>query len=258
MIQHLLFQIELRDVTKARTFLQPLSVHPLYELKEKTKVYLGGFFKAVPDSLPDYLSNFTLQDNQVDWMSQWEEFCPHFEDKVFKLELLPYGIHQTLNLLPGPGFGDLSHATTQLCLKHMAKKCATRIVIDYGCGSGVLSVAAWAFGAYKVLSIEIEQEAIAHTKQNLRNNQFPDDYVFDSLPKLLDENDSLCVINMTFGEQKVALKDHELFKKPLHILSSGILKSQQNDYMKWAKSFNCEVHPIDELDGWVIFEGYLK
>ncbi len=76
----------------------------------------------------------------------------------------------TLVLLPGPGFGDGTHPTTHLCLQALsalAPRTAPWRMLDFGSGSGVLSLAAALLGA-TVLAVEIDPRAIAHAEQNAR------------------------------------------------------------------------------------------
>jgi ribosomal protein L11 methyltransferase len=79
-----------------------------------------------------------------------------------------------LRLAPGPGFGDGSHPTTQLCLQAiaaLAPRGAARPwrLLDFGSGSGILSIAGARLGA-AVEAVEIDPRAIAHAAQNLRAN----------------------------------------------------------------------------------------
>ncbi len=81
-----------------------------------------------------------------------------------------------LHLVPGPGFGDGRHPTTQLCLQAIAalapRDHAWRL-LDFGSGSGILSVAAARLGA-AVDAVEIDPRAIEHATQNLHANGVAD------------------------------------------------------------------------------------
>lgn len=257
MTLHLIFEVLTKDLKEAKFFLEERALHPLYHLQEKKKHFIGGFFTEIPTPLPPFIKNYSILDTEINWTTQWQEFSPNFKDHLFELDLSPYGITRILKLKPGPGFGDLSHPTTKLCLKHMSHLCCGHTVIDFGCGSGILSVAAWAFGAYKVISLEIDQPSIEHAKQNLAFNGFPSSLVLESMPPILDEHDTICVINMTFGEQKIALKDLSIFKRPMQFLSSGILSSQKEKYLSWAKMHDIHFELLDELEGWCLFKGLL-
>ncbi|VEG13195.1 50S ribosomal protein L11 methyltransferase [Moraxella cuniculi] len=76
---------------------------------------------------------------------------------------------------PGLAFGTGYHATTRLCLDWLAKQdLADKLVIDYGCGSGVLGVAALLLGARQVLAVDIDPQAILATRQNAELNGVAD------------------------------------------------------------------------------------
>lgn len=99
----------------------------------------------------------------IDWIKQWELHAPHF--KKGHAHLHPKG-SEPFRLLPGPGFGDNSHPTTQLMLSLMPDLVKGRTVIDVGCGSGILSIAAAKMGAKAVHGIDIDPLALAHASRN--------------------------------------------------------------------------------------------
>lgn len=72
---------------------------------------------------------------------------------------------------PGLAFGTGTHATTALCLEWLdGAALAGRRVIDYGCGSGVLAIAALKLGAAHVLAVDIDEQALAATRANAARN----------------------------------------------------------------------------------------
>lgn len=76
-----------------------------------------------------------------------------------------------LILDPGLAFGTGYHATTRLCLDWLAEQDLTdKIVIDYGCGSGILGVGALLLGAKQVLAVDIDPQAVLATNQNAKLN----------------------------------------------------------------------------------------
>lgn len=78
------------------------------------------------------------------------------------------GLALTLVLLPGPGFGDGTHPTTHMCLQALAAlapRAPTWRMLDFGSGSGVLSLGAAMLGA-TALAVEIDPGAIAHAERN--------------------------------------------------------------------------------------------
>lgn len=80
-----------------------------------------------------------------------------------------------LILDPGLAFGTGYHATTRLCLDWLTEQDLTdKVVIDYGCGSGVLGVGALLLGAKQVLAVDIDPQAVLATRQNAKLNGVED------------------------------------------------------------------------------------
>lgn len=80
-----------------------------------------------------------------------------------------------LILDPGLAFGTGYHATTRLCLDWLVKQDLTdKVVIDYGCGSGILGVGALLLGAKQVLAVDIDPQAVLATRQNAKLNGVED------------------------------------------------------------------------------------
>jgi len=83
-----------------------------------------------------------------------------------------------IRLDPGLAFGTGSHATTRLCLAWLeAHLQAGQSVVDYGCGSGILAIAACKLGAGRVTGTDIDEQAIAASIANARDNQCIADFV---------------------------------------------------------------------------------
>jgi ribosomal protein L11 methyltransferase len=77
-----------------------------------------------------------------------------------------------IELDPGLAFGTGTHPTTALCLEWLdAAQLQGRFVVDYGCGSGVLAIAALKLGAAGALAIDIDPQALIATRENAARNQ---------------------------------------------------------------------------------------
>lgn len=78
-----------------------------------------------------------------------------------------------VSLDPGLAFGTGTHPTTRLCLERLderADSLSSELVIDYGCGSGVLAIAALRLGARRALAHDIDPQALIATRDNARTN----------------------------------------------------------------------------------------
>lgn len=133
----------------------------------------------------------------IDWNEQWALHAPTFKNG-FAYVSLKNG--KSFRMKPGPGFGDLSHPTTRLMLE-MLPETIEGTVLDIGCGSGVLSLAAKFLGAGRVIGIDIDDEAIAHAKENGKLNGL-DCFFGKTVPSI--EEAPLILMNMISSEQKVA------------------------------------------------------
>jgi ribosomal protein L11 methyltransferase len=111
------------------------------------------------------------------WERAWME---HFQPMQFagKLWVCPSGqeVHEPgqvcMTLDPGLAFGTGTHPTTALCLEWLAgHDLKDKVMIDYGCGSGILAVAALLLGAQHAHGVDIDPQALTATEYNAEKNQ---------------------------------------------------------------------------------------
>ena len=131
---------------------------------------------AGPDQ--PHRTRYRVLDDQ-DWERVWMD---HFQPMQFghKLWIVPLN-HELpesaaadatiVRLDPGLAFGTGTHPTTRLCLQWLDKtECVGLTVLDYGCGSGVLGIAAALKGAARVISVDNDPQALLATADNARRN----------------------------------------------------------------------------------------
>jgi ribosomal protein L11 methyltransferase len=87
----------------------------------------------------------------------------------------PAAAQRAIRLDPGLAFGTGTHPTTRMCLRWIAREAAAASarwarVLDYGCGSGILAIAAALHGAHEIDAVDIDPAAIASTTANARAN----------------------------------------------------------------------------------------
>ena len=180
----------------------------------------------------------------IDWNEQWALHAPNFQAGYAHIDLDKGRI---LRLKAGPGFGDCSHPTTRLVLDLMKDYVNDRIVIDLGCGSGILSLAASLLGARKVFGIDICEQALEHARENAALNQIKNTNFGQR-----GEKGEILLLNMISSEQEIAWKDHPY----LHgfggiVISSGILFEQKEGYVVQALSRGWTPLSCKEEGGWV-------
>ena len=159
-----------------------------------------------------------------------------------------------LQLDPGLAFGTGSHPTTRLCLKWLDTQLkGGENVLDYGCGSGILTIAALKLGAGSAVGVDIDEQAIRASKDNAaQNNVDAQFYLPDGLPQgqfdIVVANILANPLRM-LGEMLAART-----KQGGRIVLSGLLDEQVEElsgiYRQW---FNIEPAEIDE--GWARLSG---
>lgn len=116
-----------------------------------------------------------------DWQTRWrEQFKPlQFAGGLWVVPSwhdVPAGARHYITLDPGMAFGTGTHPTTGLCLDWLGSDAqpAGRSVLDYGCGSGILAIAARRHGAARVVGVDIDPEALIVARENAALNACPD------------------------------------------------------------------------------------
>lgn len=207
----------------------------------------GWMISCTPYTLPS-----------IDWEAQWAEHAENFHDGYVHIDFSKFNrTAPILRLQPGSGFGDLSHPTTRLMLRLLAKHLKKQIVIDIGCGSGILTVAAAAMGAPKAYGIDIDPEALEHSRQNAILNQLEKQCVF-CLPENLEWKSNsekvLILMNMIQNEQEAAWSTLSI----LHVqsadcITSGIRKEERDRYIAQTTRWGWSLHAEEEEMGWLAF-----
>ena len=125
---------------------------------------------------------------EVDWAEAWKQHY-HPIEVGQRLLIVPawLEVHQPgripVKIDPGMAFGTGTHPTTQLCLDALDEILRSSVdvteVIDVGCGSGILSIAALKLGARHALAVDIDAEAVDAARQNAALNQVLDKMEID-------------------------------------------------------------------------------
>ncbi len=162
----------------------------------------------------------------------------------------------TIKIEPGGGFGTGSHPTTKLCLKWIEKKLKrnTRL-LDYGSGSGILSIASNKIFNCQVTGVEIDPNAIKNANYNNFLNEVDIKYW---LPKDFNlQNKYDIVISNILASILISLsKDFKILTKR-EILLSGILINQVDTIIEKYKEW-IDLKLIDEMKGWCLLHGNLN
>lgn len=178
----------------------------------------------------------------IDWYEQWALHAPDFHEGFVYVK--PFGFR----LQPGPGFGDLSHPTTRLMLDMLPSKISLPVV-DIGCGSGVLSLAAHFAGAPEVYGIDIDESAITHANENAKLNTAPI-FFGKALPKIPKR--CLVLMNMISSEQEVAWEAQQTLHPYVEeMIVSGIPVEERERFLAW--NTYGKLISTNEQEGWTVY-----
>ncbi len=183
----------------------------------------------------------------IDWHQQWAKFAPNFEHGLSTVNLDPF---ERLLLAPGAGFGDLSHPTTRVMIELMKNRCEKQIVLDIGCGSGILTLAAARMGGAHAHGLDIDPLAIQHAQENQKLNRLTSTTSFSYS---WEKNPTLVLMNMITSEQQAAWAQQKLPPTPKTIIASGVLVSQREQYLTLANGWNWALIEERFDDGWLAF-----
>lgn len=200
-----------------------------------------------------------------DWVREWmDQFHPmRFGERLWICPSwcdVPNPDAVNVMLDPGLAFGTGTHPTTALCLQWLDGQDLTdKTVVDFGCGSGILAIAALKLGAKRVVGIDIDPQAILASKENAKRNGVENKielYLPQDQPQ--DLVGDVLVANILAGPlEELAPLMQGLVKQGGPLALSGLLPSQAEKlrevYGQWF-----DMAPATEQDEWIRLNGVKK
>jgi ribosomal protein L11 methyltransferase len=247
---------------------------PLWGQTRLTGLYpADADMEEVLQAFPAQLLQQTNQRVEILEDKDWErEWIQHYQPMQFgrRLWVCPSWLAppdpDAVNLLldPGLAFGTGTHPTTALCLCELdGMRLDHQTVVDYGCGSGILAVAALKLGASRVLGVDNDPQALAATRDNGARNGLPAERLPVALPGQVEQQAwgqqaELVIANILAGPL-IDLSDTLLqFLKPGGtLLLSGLLLNQA-DALCAHYADRIAIQVAGEQDGWVCLRGELS
>jgi ribosomal protein L11 methyltransferase len=254
---------------------EPVYEPAIGETKIWTNTRVIALYELTAD--PARIRSQTLKHFQLDSLKYWEfeviedqawerAWMEHYRPMKFadKLWVCPTGQEQRedntvcLILDPGLAFGTGTHPTTALCLEWLAShELAGKTVVDYGCGSGILAIAALLLGAERAYAVDIDPQAITATESNAAKNNVQDKIVC-CLPEqfpLADTKADVVLANILAKPliEMVGLITGLVVSKGQLVLS-GILAEQADSVIDAYHSFLPLNKPVQQED-WVRLTG---
>ncbi|MDH5767188.1 MAG: 50S ribosomal protein L11 methyltransferase, partial [Gammaproteobacteria bacterium] len=235
------------------------------------KLIITGLYEAETDIhfLQQHIYQHLGQDinlrieplEEKDWVRAWMD---NYKPMQFgnRLWVCPNHLQppqpEAVNLMldPGLAFGTGTHPTTALCLQWLNDASLERkTVLDYGCGSGVLGIAALMLNAQHCDAVDIDPQALEATLANAEANAVKSNISVMKPEQLPEKQYDIVIANILAGPLiELAPKLSQQTKIGGHIILSGILESQaesiQNTYQQWFK-----IDSVINHDEWIRITG---
>ncbi|MDX1757215.1 MAG: 50S ribosomal protein L11 methyltransferase [Marinobacter sp.] len=163
------------------------------------------------------------------------------------------------NLLldPGLAFGTGTHPTTALCLEWLdGQDVSGQQVIDYGCGSGILGLAALLLGARHVIGVDTDAQALEASRDNARRNRVADDRLDLYVPENEPATQADVLLANILAQPLITLAAHlaSRVKPGGHLVLSGILSNQAREVMAAYEPWFTMEEPVQRED-WIRLTG---
>jgi len=207
------------------------------------------------------------------WMEAWKQ---HYKPILIGERLLilpawmdsPDPIRIPIKIDPGMAFGTGTHPTTRLCLELLEKhsgESSSRVhgpwsVIDVGCGSGILSIAALKLGAKSALGVDIDAGSLVNARENADTNEIGDELILEigSIQEILGGRFAFrrapLVLANILAPVIVRLFDAglaELIEEKGTIILSGILEEQVSGVLEAAQAKGLKIYERKQMGDWV-------
>ncbi len=208
------------------------------------------------------------QTEDIDWINNWKQFFSSFyiDDILIKPTWEPLKEEDKNKFLieidPGISFGTGKHETTQLCIRQIRKylKEGER-VLDVGCGSGILSIAALKLGAGSVVGTDVDGDCIKSTHENMTVNHLAEDLGEFYVGNLIDDKAfqnkigtgyDLVVANILADIIiPMAPALYQCAKEQGILITSGIIDFKENEVKEALKQAGFEILEVNHQGEWV-------
>ena len=200
--------------------------------------------------------------SEEDWADKWKAYFKPTPvgNRLFIrptwIDDYDAGDRAILNIEPGAAFGTGTHDTTRLCLQVLDEIVTNEdTVLDIGCGSGILAIAAMLLGAEKGFGVDIDPVAVKTAAENGRMNGISEDalqFVCGDLADKVTEKYSIVVANIVADIIKLFSTQVRAFMLPgAKFIASGIIDTRADEVCESLENAGLKITRRIENGGWV-------
>jgi len=262
--------VKYNDAEDAGTPTGPITVRAYLEVNDqleetRQKLEESLFYLGMIRPLPAPAYKQIADQN---WMEAWKQYYKPILIGE-RLLILPAWMDSpnperiAIKIDPGMAFGTGTHPTTQLCLELMEKVFVERQmsnVIDVGCGSGILSIAALKLGATNVLGVDIDEESVKNSRENADTNGVGDElmlgvgsvneilagkFAFKQAPLVVANILAPVIIRLFDAGLADLIEEHGA------IVLSGILFEQEQSVIEAGQAKGLKMYERRQIGDWV-------
>lgn len=239
-----------------------LQLTALFDAQRDRRVLARALLDALPELAPEQLAFHEVADQ--DWQRAWmDRFQPMRFGK--RLSIYPRTIDPPadessrviVRLDPGLAFGTGTHATTALCLEWLdGLDLAGKAILDYGCGSGVLAIAALKLGAACAVGVDHDAQALTASLDNAQRNGVAERlrlFAQDDLPYA--KYDALVANILSRPLHELASRFATLLKPGAPFALSGILAGQQSELLERYAALGFRDLRVARREEWIRIDG---
>lgn len=204
---------------------------------------------------------------EEDWANNWKQYFKPFtigEKLAVKPSWEDYSGddgRKILEIDPASSFGTGQHHTTRLCLELLEKSVKEGDkILDMGCGSGILSIAAMLLGAESAAAVDIEENAAATAQENARKNNIADEVyktyfgnilADEALADKIDDKYDIITANIV-ADVLIAMKDYfvRYLKKGGTLIISGIIEERMDEVLSAVEGVGFIRQAVSIKEGW--------
>ena len=206
----------------------------------------------------------------VDWVNNWKKYFHQFY--IDDILVIPSwedvktedSDKMVIHIDPGTAFGTGMHETTQLCIRALRKYTKKdALVLDVGCGSGILSIAALKLGAAHATAIDIDEVAVKVAAENMEVNHIPasqytlfdGDLITNSFLKVKAGTNHDIVVANILADVIIPLtgviRPH--LKKGGLYITSGIINTKEEEVREALTANGFEILGVEYMKEWCCF-----